>query len=423
MHSLDALVLWCVWAWAANPTITKLQELIKQQNYAEAYQLASQHIDELEGDAEFDFLYGLSALQSGELQAALFSFERLSASYPQVQRYRLELARSYFYLGNLDEAKQQFNKVLASNPPDAVKNNIEKFLVNIENQRQAIQSQWRASVTLAGGYDSNYNSATDIEQFEILNGWVTKLTEDQRQQGSAFGQLRMMGSYSSPLSRLSSWDISAALNHKAVFDNSDFNLSVVGAQAGYRRLFNNWQLRPFAGVNQYWLGGESYQQDYSLGLETYWRYSSKLQPFARVQYGYSDNAINNDLDFATPQVEAGLSAALGEVITQLSLSYSSDQAQADVKTQAKDSLGLSLFAQYQGFYASYSYRTNQYQGKMVVLDKKRDDNLNQLLLGYRHSLGKQLSLYAQTSYLKNNSNIDLYQYQRALSELGLTLTF
>lgn len=149
--SYIALMLWCGWAWAANPTITKLQELIKQQNYAEAYQLASQHIDELEGDAEFDFLYGLSALQSGELQAALFSFERLSASYPQVQRYRLELARSYFYLGNLDEAKQQFNKVLASNPPDAVKNNIEKFLANIENQRQAIQSQWRASVTLAGG--------------------------------------------------------------------------------------------------------------------------------------------------------------------------------------------------------------------------------------------------------------------------------
>lgn len=389
--------------------------------------MANEHAFELEGNADFDYLYGLSALQVGQFEPAIFSFERLSASFPNIQRYRLELARSYFYLGNLEQADKEFDRVLATHPPANVQQNIQVFKDRIAAQRKAMQNRWQASVSVAAGYDSNYNSATSAEQIEILNGLlVAKLGKQQRHQESPFMQLRAIGNYTQPINRRTSWDMSAAASQRLITENSDYNLSLMSAQTGLRRLYGKWQLRPTVGINQYWLGGDSFQQDINAGGEVYWHVTPMLQPFVRLNITASNNKVNNDADRIRPSLETGIGLAKGAVSGQASLSYASDFAQHHSKVFMRDTLGLNLAGQYrfnQGdVYANVLLQSNDYQDNMAVF-ATRDETFSQLLVGYRHLLPKQFTAYAQLSHLNNSSNVDLYQYRRTVIETGLTLVF
>ena len=414
----------------AADVLAQLRELIRAGDYPAAWALASHAAAELEGEPEFDFYYGLSAAQTGNHQPALFSFERLSASFPQVQRYRLELARSYFFLGNLDQADTEFRRVLADNPPDAVRNNIQRFLDRIDAQRNALTPRWQSSLSLAGGYDSNINSATSAEQIELFNGLLTAtLQGDQRRTGSPFWQLRGISSYQSPLSRRSAWDASAAISRK---DNTDdaFDLNSLNLQTGLRWLHGQLQLRGSLSAAQYWLDNSALQQDIGVAAELYWRYTPALQPFARLQLNRIDSDINDDLDVLRPQLQTGLSWNRGALSTQAALSYASDNSRNDADYQARDTLGVSLSAQYSlsrwDIYANLLWRDSDFQAAStdpIANGRTRSEQLTQALTGVRYGLTNQLSAYAQLSYLDNDSNLAVYDYHRALSEAGLTLTF
>ena len=76
-------------------------------------------------------MYGLSALEAGEPNEAVFALERVAATSTDGvlrQRARLELARAYFVTNNLTASENLFNQVLASNPPPNVQQNIQAFL-------------------------------------------------------------------------------------------------------------------------------------------------------------------------------------------------------------------------------------------------------------------------------------------------------
>lgn len=407
--------------------IPELKELVTQSQFQQAYDLAQKHSSELEGDAEFDFLYGLSALQIGQFQPALFSFERLSASYPQVQRYRLELARSYFYLDNLDQAESEFQRILASQPPAAVQANIQRFLDAIHSKRRALQSHTQGSLTLASGYDSNFNSATSAESVELFNGaLIALLSSEQRHRDSPFIQLRALASHARPLTRLSSWDVHAYFSHRALNSDHQYNLSNAGAQFGLRYLMGAWQLRPSLSASQYWLGGENYQQDFALSSDFYWQAARQWQPFVRLSLNLSDNQINNDTDRLRPQIESGLGFAIGKIAGQMAVSYSQDQKLHDSAVYMRDSLSTNLQLQYRlgphEWYAQWLWQDLDYQKPLAAFGR-RDDRLNQYLLGHRHHLGSAFSLYAQASYQDNLSSVRIYQYQRALAEAGITWAF
>ncbi len=181
-------------------TNQQLAVLVHNQDYLAAYQLAKPLLSLYEGDPSFDFYYGFSAAQLGYFNEALFSFERLNSNYPGVARYRLELARAYYYPEPSDAADSNSSGA-SSNPPAQVQQTIGEFLQRIQEQRQAVFPSWGGFVSASGGYDSNYNTATDLNEVDLLDGLLTaRLSRDQRAQGSGtYYQLRAQGSYISPL--------------------------------------------------------------------------------------------------------------------------------------------------------------------------------------------------------------------------------
>jgi hypothetical protein len=125
-----------------NPAITNLKELIATNRYQEAYTLAIQLMDELEGEPEFDFLFGLAAIETGRPNEAVFALERIAYNYPDQQRVKLELARALYLMNDLAGFRAMFSEVLATNPADNIIANIQVFIDLIDEREKSISGSF-----------------------------------------------------------------------------------------------------------------------------------------------------------------------------------------------------------------------------------------------------------------------------------------
>lgn len=66
-----------------NSAYVELRQKIQENDANSAWQLATNLEDEHLGDVDFDFLYGLAALQVKENERAVYAFERVVANKPQ----------------------------------------------------------------------------------------------------------------------------------------------------------------------------------------------------------------------------------------------------------------------------------------------------------------------------------------------------
>jgi len=117
------------------------------------------------GQAYFDYLLGVSALDSGRTAAAILSLQRAAASAPQFSGARMELARAHFEAGEPGAARPLFAALLSESPPPAVRTIIDQYIVAIDTGPAMPQSDFRPYAELMVGYDDNANGSTDDQQF------------------------------------------------------------------------------------------------------------------------------------------------------------------------------------------------------------------------------------------------------------------
>ncbi len=134
----------------------EVKALLDQGKAAEAYAVGKKYPDQL-GNPDFDFFYGVAAVDAGHAGEGVLALERYISNFPDNREARLELARGYFVLGDDARAREEFSNVLKTNPPPAVQANIQRFM-------DAIRSRESRYLTTAGfyaeaglGYDTNVN--------------------------------------------------------------------------------------------------------------------------------------------------------------------------------------------------------------------------------------------------------------------------
>lgn len=413
-------------------TNQQLSQLVQHQDYQSAYQLAQPLLSLYEGDPAFDFYYAFSAAQLGYFNEALFSFERLSSNYPAVARYRLELARAYYYLGNYDAAEQEFRIVRGANPPAQVRETIDQFLQRIQEQRQSVMPAWGGFVSLSGGHDSNYNTATDLNEIDLLDGLLTaRLSSDQRAKSSGYYQLRAQGSYISPLTRRSAVDLQLGASRKDNSADDLFDLDNVYVSGGLRLLRGRHNLRFGGRYSYYWLGQEDLLSDISASVGWNYQLNSAWQSQTALTLSRQDNRLNDDLDLLQAELQAGAMFSDGSFSSQFALVLASDDGEQNY--QARDTLGLNLSVQqllsiHSSLYANLILRDYQFQGafpeeNLLAGGETRTEQMTQLVVGYGYTLTPDLTLYAQASQVSYTSNLPVYEYDRTLFEAGINWTF
>ena len=75
--------------------IKNATDLVAKGRIKEAYTLLSPYQSELAGEPDYDYLLGITALDSGKINEAIYALERVLSVNPSHLQARAEIARAY----------------------------------------------------------------------------------------------------------------------------------------------------------------------------------------------------------------------------------------------------------------------------------------------------------------------------------------
>ena len=409
----------------------------------QAYQLGSQLLSQFEGEPSFDLHYGVAAIDSGFASEGAFALERVLMNEPANDYARLELARAYFILEEDDRAREEFEAVLDTNPPQDVIDRVQPYLRAIDSRAAWRETTYFANVELGGGYDSNILAAPDN------NDLAPGVTLGNQAESDSFLQARTDFGVNRPIKYGTNLFLTGNAT-KRENNSNQFNLQTFGLQTGvvHRSGAHNFRLALQTDIVD--LQSNKYRD--SFGVNGSWQYNLSLQAsltaFAQLseqdfnrEYRVGDGRTSN-LDFRDSVFALGglsyryrFNSPLSPVAT-VSLTAGRNDADDDNASGAlenveRDILGLnasSVFTLRRNLTltGSASYQRSQYAAP---------DNVLPLLLGsdpvvrddkqYRASLAlswtpvESLLIRLDSAISSTRSNIPIVEYDREQLTLSI----
>lgn len=381
------------------------------------------------GDLQFDFYFGLAAVESGHPDQAVFALERVLMQQPDNPRARLELARAQFLLGDDRAAQRNFQAVLDADPPPKVREHIQLFLGRIDRRLHQTQSHLSANVGLTVGSDSNINSATSDTTVDVPALGQITLDDTSRSIRDRFRTVDAAAEWHYLLSKVSGLFASAALKDQNNFSSDIFDTTVVGLRAGYTHQWGADRLDLPLQYQALWVDGDAFRRMTTVGAE--WsRLHETDQPSLYAQFGtlrYPDQrARDADLILAG----GGWSHDFGHRVTGLGgLYYGHEEATEAVgKHNGRSYYGMRLggqwsFAATQALYVVAAAQKVRHAAVDPVFALTREDNFEQASLGWSWQAAAHLAVNVSAEYYANQSNIGLYAYHRSVVQAALQYGF
>ncbi len=164
-------------------SLAGLRNATRDGNWGEALRIANLIRHEREGEPEFDQYYGIALINTGDAAAAVYPLERVLLSEPDAGRVRLELGRAYFELERWEDARNQFQRVLASEPPENVQANINRFLTAIDEAEREANRTWSGSFSVGAAYNAQFAEGETL----VVSGFSSE--PEDRQVTQLSGQI------------------------------------------------------------------------------------------------------------------------------------------------------------------------------------------------------------------------------------------
>ncbi len=396
-----------------------------------AEQLLAQIAEVWPADARIPFLRGLAARARGDERAAVAHFRAALDLDPDGDRARYELAKSYAALEDWDQAAFHFRFVLGSDAPEPVRRDVAARLIAIADQRR-----WTASFEAALAPSSNINVAPSDAAIDPIFGSdnPAELTGDSTAQSGLGGRLAGSVSRQIPLPSLDSprrrvraqIGASGALTD---YDQVAFDDASAAAFAGVAVRRGTGAIGGDVRAVRRWYGGEVYEDAAIARVYVERRIASPLSLRLELSAAERDNQTRDDYD--------GTHARGGGRI-RLSLSASSFLS-AEVAASRFDTFaratsywdgGLAL-AGYKDFRGGLSteiapsFLWRKHDGPDPFFRKTREDARWSIAASLikRDAQVFGFAPFARYRYTRNDSTLELYEYDQHAAELGLTGVF
>ena len=409
-----------------------LDVLIKRSQYEQAFKLADRLVEQFEGDPKFDFQYGMSAVETGHYDEALFAFERLVFTYPKEPRYRLELARTHYHLRNLIRAEIEFNKVLAQRPPKPVQKKVQIFLDRITELQRQVESKFLFAIDMAGGYDSNINSATDKESLRLVFDGLpfeVPLDESAQETASSYWSTLLNVAYVSPISKTSSYDLRLLYNKRANTETPLFDLDTAMAEAGYGFYTGPVKWRASARYQFVQLNGENFLSTAAGSASAFWLFGSGFMTglsgnFAQTTYDQNPNG-----DMTQSLVNLSFVSAPKRNSWSFNLLFGTDSAdEKSNESNGKSYQGFTyqsttLWGQRGSRYWMLNVLSSEYDAENITFAETRKDLSGTYGFGWRYAFTSSFSIRNDYALTYQDSNIEANTFDRAKAELGITYSF
>ena len=145
----------------ARGLAAQARSLVERKDAPQAYRLLEPHEARFSGDVDFDYWFGVAALESDHLDRAVIAFERVLVRNPAFDSARLELARTYLRMGALDVASQEFDRLAARNPTPEGRKVIDEYRAQVARLRSRQRLATTGYVEAGFGRDTNLSSTTN----------------------------------------------------------------------------------------------------------------------------------------------------------------------------------------------------------------------------------------------------------------------
>jgi tetratricopeptide (TPR) repeat protein len=393
------------------------QNMLNNGQSLDALELLSPHETEYAGDKQYDYLYGLALLDTGDASDAVFAFQRALAVEPNFAGARLELARSYFDMGQMQRAQREFLLLQSQTPPESVRKVIEKYLAAIENSNLRNRRGWRGFVQLGIGDDSNVNNAPTADSFL---GFA--LSDESRETDSSVISTLGGARYDLPLDFDSKLFFSGSVNHRANNDASFTSTVNYDLLAGYSlSLANRDEISAAFQVYTADVDGEFNNEGQHLTGQYALNLSSQNQIGFFVRIGavdYTEQFDIKDIDQNLLGIswahsfggDSGISLVLSSIA-------GNDEAKETNSPYGRDYSGVRLSLAYPlshrvNLFATLGSTESDYDGAFFGASENRSDSFSDATLGASWRVNKTWLLRTHLSQSDNTSNVEIFEYDK-----------
>lgn len=411
----------------AHLTAAQLFELADTAIARGDFQAAETALRALTGDPsrptrnEARFRLAMLLANQRKLSEAAVLLRQILDEEPGAQRVRLELAHVLDLMGDEAGARRALREAQAGGlPPDVAR------IVDRYSAALLARKPFGATFELAIAPDSNINRATRSDTLGTVLGDFT-LDQDAKAlsgvgldlRGQVYGRLPF-GRKAGLLARVSSAG--------DIYRESEFNDLSLGISAGPEVQMGRDRLSAEAGANWRWFGGAPYAVTLTANLNYLHPLSRTSQLRAAAAIGAISNKRNRLQDghsyALSLSYERALSSRAGIGVTlaadRQSLrdpSYSTTSGQATL-------LGYREFGQVT-LVATLSYGRLEADQRLAIFPERRIDALFRasLSLTFRKPRLGSLSPFLRITGERNRSSVELFDYRRARTEIGVTRAF
>jgi tetratricopeptide (TPR) repeat protein len=246
-----------------SPSETLFQEdfkkallLYQSNNFKESYKLFSTLFEKKSDDAEINFYLGRCATELKLYDEALGAYDRVLILDPNHTRTKIELGRVYFEQKDYEQAQDTFSEALNEDIPNEVKEQINKFLVAIENAHKS--HTINGAFIVGVSYDTNVKNSPD--KLPWLGG------NEQIKDNSLSETLSLNHIYK-PYRKNYAWNNSLVLYNQNYEDTQDSNIFYGQFSSGVNYSAQNYEVAFTPVYERLVFGGVSMMEALGVGIK------------------------------------------------------------------------------------------------------------------------------------------------------------
>jgi len=395
-----------------------------EKDYEKSFNMFLQLLEE--GDYQSiknNFYFALSAEKIGEYNEAIAAYERILLYKPDSLRAKLEMGRIYFILKQYNVSKQYFNEALKETENKNVKKHIKVFLERI---KKAEQTHFLNLVGMFGlGYDSNINNLTDENNYIIyFNNTPIDVNNSGKKTGAFSIQEALI------VKDKYKFDNFSINNDFMIFNSNMLNHSDKDLQLfEYNPSLNYKNTKTALKYDYIYSGGEPYISQTGIELSLYNSFVH-LSNNLNIGFSYKNYLLqkNDKRDSLNYSISDTIKKIANNKLYYLSLNFHQERkTKGKLTTVDNNSIGFVVGENYKfsptfNINPSFGYTKTLYNDKDAFFQKKREDK--KMVIGLKmnnnfNSFGVQTNI----QYLKNNSNIEPYKYNKWLMNLSFIKQF
>lgn len=414
--------------------IAQANQLVADGKLQAAYELLAPHEFDYSGDPKFDLLYGYAALESGNPSIASLAFERVLAVEPSNPEARLHLARAYLALNDPASAQREFETLLASNPTQAIRETVGQYVAALQARQPAEKLQLSGYLETSAGYDSNVTGSTSRNPIALpIDPGQLQLTNTSVAEEAAFAQL---GAGATAL-YLFQPDIVGYAGADVISRNTgaeaEVNYQYFAGRIGASKQFGNDSVRLGGNASHFDLEGPNNRNSAGADIEYRHTFADRLQAgvgggFTAYRYVLEASRPEDYNQYSLTANATHLIGERGQHLLSLAFDYGHEDDLHQRADGNRDYFGARLAGQAQirdwlNAYATLGYQVSDYSQTNAVFATTREETQWNSAFGLNFLVTPTFVIRPGVTWLNQDSNIPLYEYDRYTVSLTAHLDF